>query len=126
MRRPYVKPTLIKVDPKGPHGQRIAAVVEGSEQAKTGHVQLQTAVLIHMHMPDGRVLRHDGFTSEVSTCACLFTMETKAHIGQRMVLVNPKSRAEQPGTVAHVKKSPNGGYQIMFKFDNPTSHLWFA
>ena len=85
---------------------------------------LQIPVLIHVRMPDGRDLRRDGFTLVINAHSCIFTMETKLEIGQRIGLVNPKSGVEQPGTVTRVQKSRDGGYAVAFDFDSSTPQLW--
>ncbi len=85
---------------------------------------LQIPVLIHVRMPDGRSLRRDGFTLVVNAHSCIFTMETKLEIGQRIGLVNPKSGVERPGTVTRVQKSRDGGYAVAFDFDSSTPQLW--
>jgi hypothetical protein len=85
---------------------------------------LQIPVLIHVRMPDGRNLRQDGFTLVVNPHGCVFTMETKLELRQRIVLANPKSGVEQSGVVTRVQKSRDGGYAVAFEFDNSTPQLW--
>ena len=87
-------------------------------------MKLQIPVLIYVHMPDGRSLRHDGFTLLVNTHGCVFTMENKLEVGQRIVLANPKSGLEQSGAVTRVQKSRDGGYAVAFEFDNSTPQFW--
>ena len=87
-------------------------------------MELQIPVLIYVPMSDGRSLRHDGFTLLVNTHGCVFTMETKLEVGQRIVLVNPKSGVEQPGAATRVQKSRDGGYAVAFEFDNASPQLW--
>jgi hypothetical protein len=85
---------------------------------------LHIPVFIHVSMPDGRNLRHDGFTLVVNAHGCVFTMETKLEVGQRIGLVNPKSGVEQSGIVTRVQKSRDGAYAVAFEFDNSTPQLW--
>jgi hypothetical protein len=85
---------------------------------------LQIPLFIHVRMPDGRDLRQDGFTLVVNAHGCVFTMETKLEVGERRVLVNPKSGVEQSGIVTRVQKSRDGGYAVAFEFDNSAPHLW--
>ncbi len=85
---------------------------------------LHIPVLIHVQLPDGRNLRHDGFTLVVNAHGCVFTMETKLEVGQRIMLMNPKSGVEQSGTVTRVQKSRDGGYAVAFEFDNSAPQLW--
>ena len=124
MRRLYVKPAVKKVDPQGAEGKRLLAEVEAHEQRRSQRVMLQMPVLIHIHMPDGRHLRQDGFTLVVNAHGCLLAMETKPEVGQRMMLVNPKSGVEQSGTVTCAQKSRDGGYAVAFEFDSSTPQLW--
>jgi hypothetical protein len=51
-------------------------------------------------------------------------METKLEVGQRIMLMNPKSAVEQSGIVTRVQKSRDGGYAVAFEFDNSTPQLW--
>ena len=85
---------------------------------------LQMPVTIHVHMPDGRVLRQNGFTLAVNDRGCVLAMETKLEVGQRAMLVSPKSGAEQSGTITLAKKARDGGYAIAFEFDSPTTQFW--
>ena len=87
-------------------------------------MELQIPVLIYVQMPDGKSLRHDGFTLLVNIHGCVFTMEIKLEVGQRIVLVNPKSGVEQSGAVTRVQKSRDGSYAVAFEFDNSTPQLW--
>jgi len=85
---------------------------------------IQMPVLIHIHMPDGRLLRQDGFTLVVNSRGCVLAMETRPEIGQHMVLVNPTSGVEQSGAVIRAQRSRDGGYAVAFQFDNPTPQFW--
>jgi hypothetical protein len=85
---------------------------------------LHIPVLIYVLMPDGRSLRHDGFTLVVNAHGCVFTMETKLEVGRRILLANPKSGIEQSGIVTRIQKSRDGGYAVAFEFDNSTPQLW--
>lgn len=85
---------------------------------------LQMPVHIHLEAADGRLLRQDGFTQVVNAHGGLLEMETKLEPGQRMLLMNPKSRVEQSATVVNAKKSRDGGYAVGFEFDSPTPRLW--
>jgi PilZ domain len=100
------------------------AEVEARERRRSLRVMLQIPVLIQVPLPEGRNLRHDGFTLVVNAHGCVFTMETKLEVGQRILLVNPKSRMEQSGIVTRVQKSRDGGYAVAFEFDNSTPQLW--
>jgi hypothetical protein len=120
----YVKPAVRDVDPQEAEGKPLQAEGEARERERSQRVELQIPVLIYVHMPDGRSLRHDGFTLLVNTHGCVFTMETKLEVGQRIVLVNPKSGVEQSGVVTRVQKSRDDGYAVGFEFDNSAPHLW--
>lgn len=85
---------------------------------------LQMPVDIRLQTADGRLLRQDGFTQVVNAHGGLLEMETKPNPGQRMLLMNPKSRVEQSATVVGAKKSRDGGYAVAFEFDSPTPRLW--
>jgi hypothetical protein len=85
---------------------------------------LQMPVTIHIHMPDGRLLRQDGFTLVVNDRGCVLAMESKLEVGQRAMLVRPKSGAEQSGTIIRAQKARDGGYAIAFEFDSPTPQFW--
>ena len=87
-------------------------------------MDLQMPVLIHVHLPDGKLMRQDGFTLMVSAHGCLLTMETKPDAGQRITLVNPKSGVEQSGTVLRAQKSRDGGYAVAVEFDGSAPQLW--
>ncbi len=125
IKRPvYVKPAVKDVGPQGAEGKPLPAEDEARERGRSQRVELQIPVLIYVHMPDGRSLRHDGFTLLVNIHGCVFTMETKLEVGQRIVLVNPMSGVEQSGAVTRIQKSRDGGYAVAFEFDDATPQLW--
>jgi hypothetical protein len=104
--------------------KRLPAEVEAHERDRRQRVMLHIPVFIHVQLPDGRNLRHDGFTLVVNAHGCVFAMETKLEVGQHIGLVNPKSGLEQSGVVTRVQKSRDGGYAVAFEFDNSTPQLW--
>ena len=125
IKRPvYVEPAVRDVDLQGPEGKPLPAEDEARERGRSQRVELQIPVLIYVQMPDGRSLRHNGFTLLVNTRGCVFTIETKLEVGQHIGPVNPKSGVEQPGTVTRVQKSRDGGYAVAFEFDSSTPRLW--
>ena len=124
MRRVYLKRAVRKVDSQGVEGKQLLAEVEAHERRTSQRVILQIPVLIHIHMPDGRVLRQDAFTLEVNARGCLLAMEAKPEVGQRIMLLNPKSGVEQSGTVIRAQGPRDGAYAVAFEFDSPTPELW--
>jgi hypothetical protein len=87
---------------------------------------LQIPVLIHLRMPDGRLLRQDGFTILINEQWCLVQMETKPERGQPLTLENPKSGIEQSGRVVEAERSREGGYAVAIEFDRVARELWSA
>jgi hypothetical protein len=75
-------------------------------------------------MPDGRLLRQDGFTILINPGGCLVQMETKPERGQQLTLENPQSGAEQSGIVVKAGKSREGGYAVAIVFDSVPAELW--
>jgi hypothetical protein len=80
-------------------------------------------VHLHLHMPDGRLLRQDAFTQVVNAHGGLLEMETKPQLRQRLLLMNPTSGVQQSATIVSAKKSREG-YAVAFEFDSPTPKLW--
>jgi hypothetical protein len=124
MRRTYTKPEMKKIDRQGAEGKRLLTELEACEKAGSEPVPLQMSVLIRAHMPDGERISENGLTSMVSPRGCLLTMETKPGLGQRVMLVNPRSGVEQVGTVVRVEESSNGHFEVAFEFDSLGSRLW--
>jgi hypothetical protein len=120
----WVEPAGREVRPgtraRSSYPEEIGAHGRGRSQG----VMLQIPVLIDIRMPDGTSLRRDGFTVVVNAHGCIFTMENKLEVGQRIGLVNPRSGVEQSGTVTRVQKSRDGGYAVAFESDRSTSQLW--
>jgi len=87
-------------------------------------VMLQLQVLLHLHMPDGRLLRQDAFTQVVNAHGGLLDMETKPPLRQRLLLMNPSSGIQQSATIVSAKKSREGGFAVAFEFDSPAPKLW--
>jgi hypothetical protein len=85
---------------------------------------LQIPVQLYLHMPDGRDLRHDGFTLMVNAHGCLLAMEVQPPPGQRMRLANPGSGVQQTGTVIRAARARDGSFAVAFEFDQPVPDLW--
>ena len=85
---------------------------------------LQIPVHLFFHTPDGRDLRHDAFTLMVNSHGCLLTMDMQPPPGQRMRLANPKSGANQTGTVIRSERARDGSFAVSFEFDQPAPELW--
>jgi hypothetical protein len=113
-----------RIEPQGAEGKRLLEEIEARDRRRSQRVMLQIPVHVHLQTADGRLLRQDGFTQAVNAHGGLLEMETKPEPGQRMRLMNPKSRVEQSATVVCTKKSRDGGYAVAFEFDSPTPSLW--
>ena len=124
MRKADAKPMARRMEPQGAEGKRLLQEIEARYRRRSQRVMLQMPVHIHLEAADGRLLRQDGFTQVVNAHGGLLEMETKLEPGQRMLLMNPKSRVEQSATVVNAKKSRDGGYAVAFEFDSPTPRLW--
>ena len=85
---------------------------------------VQIPVHLFLHTPDGRDLRHDAFTINVSARGCLLAMEIQPPPGQRMRLANHKSGLHQTGTVLRAQRTRDGSFAVAFKFDEPLPGLW--
>lgn len=123
-RKPYVKPVVRKIDSQGAEGKRLQEKARASERRRSERVKLQTPVQVYLSMPDGRVLRLDGFTQVVNAHGCLLGMEYKVEIGQRVTLLNPESGAKQSSTVMNAQRAREGHFAVALEFDSPTPQLW--
>ena len=85
---------------------------------------LQIPVQLYFHTPDGRDLRHDAFALMVNSHGCLLAMEVQPAAGQRMRLANPRSGAQQTGTVIRAQRARDGSFAVAFEFDQPAPDLW--
>ena len=102
----------------------MAEAIETHTRRRSQRVTLQLQVLLHLHMPDGRLLRQDAFTQVVNAHGGLLEMETKPQPRQRLLLMNPSSGVQQSATIVSAKKAREGGFAVAFEFDSPTPKLW--
>ena len=102
----------------------MAEAIETHTRRRSQRVTLQLQVLLHLHMPDGRLLRQDAFTQVVNAHGGLLEMETRPQLRQRLLLMNPSSGVQQSATIVSAKKSREGGFAVAFEFDSPTPKLW--
>jgi hypothetical protein len=112
------------MEPEGAKGKQLLEGIETRARRRSQRVMLQMAVQIHLHMVDGRLLRQEAFTQVVNAHGGLLEMETRPAAGQRMLLMNPTSGAQQSATILSSKRAREGGYAVAFEFDSPAPKLW--
>jgi hypothetical protein len=68
--------------------------------------------------------QYEAMTQVVNAHGGLMKMQTELHVGQPMLLINPKNQVEQGCRVVRVDDTAEGDFAIAFEFDKPNPKFW--
>ena len=93
-------------------------------QRRSQRLILDLPLVIRGDAEGKRPFREETFTLIVSAHGALVMLETKVALGQKVVLMNPKSWDEREGTVAYVGASYAGLARVGIQFTKPAPEFW--
>ncbi len=73
---------------------------------------------------DRKKHQEEALTQVVNAHGGLMKMMMELHVGQSMLLVNPKNKVEQNCRVVRVDDRADGSYSVAFEFDAPNPKFW--
>jgi hypothetical protein len=68
--------------------------------------------------------QEDALTQVVNAHGGLLRMKMNVHVGQPILLVNPKNRVEQSCRVVRVEDTMDEYFSVAFEFNQPNSKFW--
>jgi len=96
----------------------------GSERRSEVRQQLNAPVLINGSNAEKQPFHEEAETINANNKGCLLAIETVVAHGQRLLLTNMRTRAEQECKVVYVGKCVDGKTSVGVAFLNPTPNFW--
>ncbi|HUI73515.1 MAG TPA: hypothetical protein VLX32_01145 [Candidatus Acidoferrum sp.] len=91
---------------------------------RSERVMLQIPVTVVAETDDRQEEREETHTLVVNAHGGLIKLKMEVVVGQPIVLINPKSGAEEGARVVRVDNPPGGHTAVAFEFDRPAPHFW--
>jgi hypothetical protein len=124
MRKPYVTPTVRKLDRRSDEGKHLLSAMERVDRRRSTRVRVQIPVQVIVRNLDNVESRFETFTLDVNAHGCLLAMERKPDVGQSVRLLNAQASMEQSGRVIRIEHACDGFYPVAIEFDSPAPKLW--
>jgi hypothetical protein len=87
-------------------------------------VVLQMRVTVIADDTEHRSRQEEALTQVVNAHGGLLKMKMEVHVGQPMLLVNPKNQEEQKCRVVRVDDTASEYFSVAFEFDGPNPKFW--
>jgi hypothetical protein len=85
---------------------------------------LQIPVVVVTESRERVEIREETHTLVVNAHGGLLKLKAEVVVGQPIVLMNPKTGAEEGARVIRVDHPPGGHTAVAFEFDRPAPHFW--
>jgi hypothetical protein len=98
--------------------------VSETNRRRSERVLLHVPVTVRMETQDQRPVHEETNTMVVNAHGGLLKLVANVVVGQRLVLVNPKTGVEQACRVVHVDRSQPEHAEVGFEFVHPSPQFW--
>jgi hypothetical protein len=95
-----------------------------ADRRRSERVVLQMKITVFAEDLDRKKHQEEALTQVVNAHGGLMKMKMELHVGQPMLLVNPKNKVEQNCRVVRVDDRADGDYSVAFEFDAPNPKFW--
>jgi hypothetical protein len=85
---------------------------------------LQVPVIVQSRTREGKDVRENTQTVVVNAHGGLLKLQMDVKVGQPIVLINERSKAQQGCHVVRVETSEAGHSAVAFEFDQPAPQFW--
>jgi hypothetical protein len=103
-----------------------AAMPDGSpvDRRRSPRVLIDVPLVVRSESAEATQFREETFTISVSAYGVLILLAAKVSLGQRVLLMNPETRAEREGRVARFGTRYGGLAQVAVEFAHPAPEFW--
>jgi hypothetical protein len=91
---------------------------------RSERVMLQMRIKVIAEDLERKRQQEEALTLVVNAHGGLMKMKMELHVGQPMLLVNPKNKVEQSCRVVRVEDTAEGNFSVAFEFDKPNPKFW--
>jgi hypothetical protein len=95
-----------------------------ADRRRSERVVLQMRITVFAEDLERKRQQEEALTQVVNAHGGLMKMKMELHVGQSMLLVNPKNKVEQNCRVVRVDDRADGEYSVAFEFDAPNPKFW--
>jgi hypothetical protein len=85
---------------------------------------LQMRITVIAEDTERKGQQEEALTLVVNAHGGLIKMKMELHVGQPVLLVNPKNKVEQSCRVVRVEDTAEGNFSVAFEFDRPNPKFW--
>lgn len=85
---------------------------------------LQVPITVQAETPTGEKVEEETHTVIVNAHGGLMKLKADVMPGQPMILVNPRTKAQQGCRVVRVDQPPGGVSMVAFEFDEAAPQFW--
>ena len=91
---------------------------------RSERVMLRMKVLVNAESTERKGQQEEAMTQVVNAHGGLMKMQMELHVGQPMLLVNPKNDVEQSCRIVRIDDTADGAFAVAFEFDKPNAKFW--
>jgi len=91
---------------------------------RSKRVMLQIKVTVIAEDVERKSRKEEALTLVVNAHGGLLKMKMEVHVGQPMLLVNPRNGVEQSCQVVRVEDTSPESFSVAFEFDQPNPKFW--
>ena len=91
---------------------------------RSERVVLQMKVTVIADDTERNSRQEDALTQVVNAHGGLLKMKMDVQLGQPMLLINPKNKAEQKCRVVRIDDTASEYFSVAFEFDAPNAEFW--
>ena len=108
--------------------ERASRLKRGSERKEerreVRRFELQVAVYVYGHAKDDEPFHEEAISLVVNSNGALLLMANAVIPGQKLLVTNPSTRAEQPCRVVHLRESEAKRLEVGVAFDARAPEFW--
>jgi hypothetical protein len=102
----------------------LASTPNPADRRRSERVVLQMRITVIAEDLERKKQQEEAQTQVVNAHGGLMKVKMELHVGQSMLLVNPKNKVEQTCRVVRVDDRAEGDFSVAFEFDKPNPKFW--
>jgi hypothetical protein len=102
----------------------LASLSNPINRRRSERVMLQMRVIVSAEDTERKPWQEEALTLVVNAHGGLLKMKMELHVGQPMLLVNPKNKVQQTCRVVRVQDTSPEYFSVAFEFDKPNPKFW--
>ncbi len=95
-----------------------------TDRRRSPRVLLDVPLFIRGESLENKPFREETFTISISATGALVLLAAKVAVGQKLVLINLRTRDEREGRVARLGSAYGGLAQVAVEFASPAPEFW--